>query len=85
MQILLYIVRYPPQAHHLQARRAGQHLSGIVSDADTTMEKMLATVERLRLKDDYTGYLHLFNPLAAAPNFPVSRRPRPDSWPWPAK
>lgn len=33
--------------------------SGIVPDADTTMEKMLATVERLRLKDGYTGYIHL--------------------------
>ncbi len=33
--------------------------SGIVPDADTTMEKMLATVERLRLREHYTGYLHL--------------------------
>jgi predicted DNA-binding helix-hairpin-helix protein len=33
--------------------------SGIVPDADTTMEKMLATVERLRLKEHYTGYIHL--------------------------
>ena len=33
--------------------------SGIVPDADTTMEKMLATVERLRLKEGYTGYIHL--------------------------
>jgi predicted DNA-binding helix-hairpin-helix protein len=33
--------------------------SGIVPDANTTMEKMLATVERLRLKDGYTGYIHL--------------------------
>lgn len=33
--------------------------SGIVPDADTTMEKMLATVERLRLREDYTGYIHL--------------------------
>lgn len=33
--------------------------SGIVPDADTTMEKMLATVERLRLREGYTGYLHL--------------------------
>jgi len=33
--------------------------SGIVPDADTTMEKMLATVERLRLRDGYTGYIHL--------------------------
>jgi predicted DNA-binding helix-hairpin-helix protein len=32
--------------------------SGIVPDADTTMEKMLATVERLRLKERYTGYIH---------------------------
>lgn len=32
--------------------------SGIVPDADTTM-KMLATVERLRLKEGYTGYIHL--------------------------
>src|SRR5215217_2138418 len=33
--------------------------SGIVPDADATMEKMLATVERLRLKEGYTGYIHL--------------------------
>jgi predicted DNA-binding helix-hairpin-helix protein len=33
--------------------------SGIVPDADTTMEKMLGTVERLRLKEGYTGYIHL--------------------------
>ena len=33
--------------------------SGIVPDANTTMEKMLATVERLRLREGYTGYLHL--------------------------
>ena len=33
--------------------------SGIVPDADTTMEKMLTTVERLRLKEGYTGYIHL--------------------------
>jgi predicted DNA-binding helix-hairpin-helix protein len=33
--------------------------SGIVPDADTTMEKMLATVERLRLQEGYTGYIHL--------------------------
>src|SRR4051812_11625129 len=33
--------------------------SGIVPDANTTMEKMLATVERLRLKEHYTGYIHL--------------------------
>lgn len=33
--------------------------SGIVPDADSTMEKMLTTVERLRLKDGYTGYIHL--------------------------
>jgi predicted DNA-binding helix-hairpin-helix protein len=33
--------------------------SGIVPDADTTMEKMLATVERLRLGEGYTGYIHL--------------------------
>jgi predicted DNA-binding helix-hairpin-helix protein len=33
--------------------------SSIVPDADTTMEKMLATVERLRLKEGYTGYIHL--------------------------
>jgi predicted DNA-binding helix-hairpin-helix protein len=33
--------------------------SGIVPDADTTMEKMLATVERLRLKERYTRYIHL--------------------------
>jgi len=33
--------------------------SGIVPDADTTMEKMLATVERLRIKEGYTGYIHL--------------------------
>ncbi len=33
--------------------------SGIVPDANTTMEKMLATVERLRLRDGYTGFIHL--------------------------
>lgn len=33
--------------------------SGIVPDADTTMEKMIGTVERLRLKEGYTGYIHL--------------------------
>jgi predicted DNA-binding helix-hairpin-helix protein len=33
--------------------------SGIVPDADTTMEKMLGTVERLRLREGYTGYIHL--------------------------
>ncbi|HMP41547.1 MAG TPA: radical SAM protein [Roseiflexaceae bacterium] len=33
--------------------------SGIVPDPDTTMEKMLATIERLRLKEGYTGYIHL--------------------------
>lgn len=33
--------------------------SGIVPDADATMEKMLATVERLRFKEGYTGYIHL--------------------------
>jgi predicted DNA-binding helix-hairpin-helix protein len=33
--------------------------SGIVPDADTTMEKMLATVERLRLREGYSGYIHL--------------------------
>lgn len=33
--------------------------SGIVPDADTTMEQMLATVERLRLQEGYTGYIHL--------------------------
>lgn len=33
--------------------------SGIVPDADTTMEKMLATVERLRLREGYGGYIHL--------------------------
>jgi len=33
--------------------------SGIVPDANTTMEKMLATVEQLRLRDGYTGYIHL--------------------------
>jgi predicted DNA-binding helix-hairpin-helix protein len=33
--------------------------SGIVPDANTTMEKMLATVERLRLKEGYRGYVHL--------------------------
>ncbi|MBX0330256.1 radical SAM protein [Oscillochloris sp. ZM17-4] len=33
--------------------------SGIVPDADTTMEKMLGTVERLRLKEGYAGYIHL--------------------------
>jgi hypothetical protein len=33
--------------------------SGIVPDANTTMEKMLATVERLRLREGYTGFIHL--------------------------
>lgn len=33
--------------------------SGIVPDADTTMEKMLGTVERLRLREGYSGYVHL--------------------------
>lgn len=33
--------------------------SGIVPDADTTMEKMLGTVERLRLREGYSGYIHL--------------------------
>lgn len=33
--------------------------SGIVPDANTTMEKMLATVEHLRLREGYTGYIHL--------------------------
>jgi predicted DNA-binding helix-hairpin-helix protein len=33
--------------------------SGIVPDANTTMETMLATVERLRLREGYTGYIHL--------------------------
>lgn len=33
--------------------------SGIVPDANATMEKMLATVERLRLKEGYAGYIHL--------------------------
>lgn len=33
--------------------------SGIVPDANTTMEKMLATVERLRLKEGFRGYIHL--------------------------
>lgn len=32
--------------------------SGIVPDADTTMEKMLATVERLLLREGYSGYIH---------------------------
>lgn len=45
---------------HQQKRVDGLFLSsGIVPDADTTMEKMLATVERLRLKEGYTGYIHL--------------------------
>jgi predicted DNA-binding helix-hairpin-helix protein len=43
-----------------QKRVEGLFLSsGIVPDANTTMEKMLATVERLRLKEGYTGYIHL--------------------------
>jgi predicted DNA-binding helix-hairpin-helix protein len=33
--------------------------SGIVPDPNTTMEKMLATVERLRFKEKYQGYIHL--------------------------
>jgi predicted DNA-binding helix-hairpin-helix protein len=67
-------VCHPPQAHHLQTRRAATTFvslqrekrvdglflsSGIVPDANTTMEKMLATVERLRLREGYTGYIHL--------------------------
>ena len=45
---------------HRERRVDGLFLSsGIVPDADTTMEKMLATVERLRLKEGYTGYIHL--------------------------
>jgi predicted DNA-binding helix-hairpin-helix protein len=43
-----------------QQRAEGLFLSsGIVPDSDSTMEKMLATVERLRLKEGYTGYIHL--------------------------
>lgn len=43
-----------------QKRVEGLFLSsGIVPDPNTTMEKMLATVERLRLKEGYTGYIHL--------------------------
>lgn len=33
--------------------------SGIVPDANTTMERMLATVEQLRVREGYTGYIHL--------------------------
>ncbi|WP_026369589.1 radical SAM protein [Kallotenue papyrolyticum] len=33
--------------------------SGIVPDANTTMERMLATVERLRRRAGYQGYIHL--------------------------
>jgi predicted DNA-binding helix-hairpin-helix protein len=33
--------------------------SGIVPDADAAMEKMLATVERVRLREGYRGYIHL--------------------------
>ncbi|NTV62019.1 MAG: radical SAM protein [Oscillochloris sp.] len=33
--------------------------SGITPDADTTMERMLATVERLREREGYRGYIHL--------------------------
>ncbi len=33
--------------------------SGIVPDPNTTMEKMLATVEYLRLRAGYAGYIHL--------------------------
>lgn len=33
--------------------------SGIVPTANRTMENMLATVEQLRLRDKYTGYIHL--------------------------
>jgi predicted DNA-binding helix-hairpin-helix protein len=33
--------------------------SGIVPDAGTTMEKMLGTVERLRERAGYRGYIHL--------------------------
>ncbi|NTU78534.1 MAG: radical SAM protein [Chloroflexales bacterium] len=46
----------------LSRRRLAEGLflsSGIVPDADTTMEKMLGTVERLRLREGYTGYIHL--------------------------
>ena len=43
-----------------QKRVEGLFLSsGIVPDADRAMEKMLATVERLRLRDRYRGYIHL--------------------------
>jgi predicted DNA-binding helix-hairpin-helix protein len=44
-----------------QARRVdGLFLSsGIVPDADTTMEKILATVERPRLREGYAGSIHL--------------------------
>lgn len=33
--------------------------SGIVPDANTTMEKMLATVEQLRVRERYRGYIHI--------------------------
>lgn len=67
-------MRDPAQTYDVQARRTGDTFialrrskqvdgiflsSGIVPDATTTMEKMLATVEWLRLREGYTGYLHL--------------------------
>lgn len=33
--------------------------SGIVPDANTTMENMLATVEQLRVREKYRGYIHI--------------------------
>jgi predicted DNA-binding helix-hairpin-helix protein len=43
-----------------QRRVEGLFLSpGILPDANTAMEKMLATVERLRLKEGCDGYIHL--------------------------
>ncbi|MCB0078634.1 MAG: radical SAM protein [Anaerolineales bacterium] len=45
---------------HQQQKVEGLFLStGIVPDADRAMEKMLGTVERLRLRDGYRGYIHL--------------------------
>ncbi|MCS6887822.1 MAG: radical SAM protein [Chloroflexus sp.] len=47
---------------HLHRQRQAEGLflsSGIVPDADATMERMLATVERLRLRAGFRGYIHL--------------------------
>ena len=46
----------------LQRKQAVEGLflsSGIVPTADVAMEKMLATVEQLRLRENYRGFIHL--------------------------